>query len=95
LIVRWSPDAEIDRQEIWEYIAEHDRGAADRMDIRFEEASNRLADFPHLGRPGVFVGSRELIPHRNYRMVYVIRDDTIWIVALLHTARQWPPVTDD
>ena len=95
MIVNWTPDAELDRQEIWEYIAQQDRNAANRMDIRFEEASNRLAEFPHLGRPGIFPGSRELIPHRSYRMVYTIRNDEVWIVAVVHTARQWPPVADD
>jgi hypothetical protein len=27
-----------------------------------------------------------------YRLVYEINDETAWILALVHTARQWPPV---
>jgi toxin ParE1/3/4 len=54
-----------------------------------------IEEFPFLGRPGAFPGSRELVPHSSYRIVYVIRDDTIWITAPMHTARQWPPVTED
>ena len=35
---------------------------------------------------------RELIPHESYRLVYEIERETVWVLALVHTARQWPPV---
>jgi hypothetical protein len=28
-------------------------------------------------------------------MIYSISGDTIWIEALIHTAREWPPAGDD
>jgi plasmid stabilization system protein ParE len=43
---------------------------------------------------GRFPSTRELIPHENYRLVYEVQDDTVWVLALIHTARQWPPMTD-
>ncbi|WP_420856699.1 type II toxin-antitoxin system RelE/ParE family toxin [Variovorax beijingensis] len=46
---------------------------------------------PLLGRAGQIPGTRELIPHESYRLVYEVRADTIWILTLVHTARQWPP----
>ena len=33
----------------------------------------------------------ELISHEHYRLVYKIDGDTVWILALVHTSRQWPP----
>lgn len=42
-----------------------------------------------MGRPGQIPGTRELIPHESYRLVGV-QADTVWILALVHTARQWP-----
>jgi hypothetical protein len=36
-----------------------------------------------------------LIPHESHRMVYEIRDDTVWILALIHTARLWPPLPEE
>ena len=36
-------------------------------------------------------GTRELIPHESYRLVYEIEGTTVWVLALVHTARQWPP----
>lgn len=61
------------------------------MDVRFAEVIRRLANHPHMGRTGKIAGTRELIPHENYRVVYEIDGETIWILALVHVARQWPP----
>ena len=74
-----------------EYIAADNPLAAARMDELFEAAAVRLGKFPHLGRPGKIAGTRELIPHENYRLVYEIEAETVWVLALLHTSRQWPP----
>ncbi|WP_114149036.1 type II toxin-antitoxin system RelE/ParE family toxin [Pararhizobium haloflavum] len=39
----------------------------------------------------VVKGTREIIPHRSYRVVYEVRDDRVQVTAVVHTARQWPP----
>lgn len=44
-----------------------------------------------LGKAGAIPGTRELIPHESYRLVYEISGDTVWILTLVHTARRWPP----
>ena len=92
--VRWTPEAEQDRREVWDYsVADNPRAAA-RMDELLGIAAGRLADFPHLGRIGKIPGTRELIPHESYRLVYEIDGETVWVLALVHTARQWPPVRE-
>lgn len=90
----WTPEAEQDRDEIWDTIAADDPLAAARMDLLFAEAAAKLADFPMLGHVGKILGTREWIPHESYRLVYEIAIDesTVWVLALVHTARQWPPV---
>jgi plasmid stabilization system protein ParE len=50
----------------------------------------RLADHPPLGKSGRIPGTRELIPHESYSLVYEVDGETVWILALLHTARLWP-----
>ncbi|WP_225771305.1 type II toxin-antitoxin system RelE/ParE family toxin [Inquilinus sp. Marseille-Q2685] len=92
--VIWTPEAEQDRTDIRDRIAGDNRSAASRMDRRFSDAAAKLADFPMLGRAGKVPGTRELIPHENYRLVYEVQGDTVWVLALIHTARQWPPTTD-
>lgn len=92
--VRWTPEAEQDRGDVWEYIATDNPRAAARMDELFAIAAASLADFPHRGRIGNIPGTRELIPHESYRLVYEIDGETVWLLALVHTARQWPPVRE-
>lgn len=89
--VRWTPEAEQDRAAIIDYIAEDNPRAAARMDELFQAAAGRLRDFPRAGRPGAITGTRELIPHENYRLVYEIEGDMVWVLTLVHVARQWPP----
>lgn len=61
------------------------------MDPFFSDAAASLSDFPKGGRPGTAPGTRELIPHERYRLVYEIEGETVWVLTLIHTARQWPP----
>lgn len=89
--VLWTLAAEKDRADIVDYIAQDNPLAAIRMDERFEAAVGRLAEHPLMGRPGQIPGARELIAHESYRLVYEVHTDTVWILALVHTARLWPP----
>jgi toxin ParE1/3/4 len=89
--IRWAQAARQDRAQIFEYIESRDPSAAVRIDQLFVSAIARLKDLPLLGRPGAIAGTRELIPHESYRVVYEIEGDTIWILMIVHTARSWPP----
>lgn len=90
MIVIWTPEAEQDRDAVWDYIALDDASVAARMDELFSLAATRLTSFPEIGKAGRIPGTRELIAHESYRLVYEIEDGTVWIHALIHTARQWP-----
>ncbi len=92
MIVVWTPEAEQDRADVWDYIAADNPCAAARMDELFSDAVARLAEHPRLGKPGKISGTRKLIPHESYRLVYEVEREMVWILALVHTARQWPPV---
>ena len=89
--VIWSPEALLDRADIWDAIASDNPRAAARIDELFSDAAARLGDHPKLGKPGKISGTREWIPHESYRLVYEIEDEALWILALVHTARLWPP----
>ena len=92
--VIWTPEAQQDRADIWDYIAADNPRAAARMDELFSSAAARLAEHPKLGRPGQIPGTRELIPHESYRLVYEIDLQAVWVLVLIHTARQWPPARE-
>lgn len=86
----WTPEAVQDRLAIWDYLEARDPAAALRMDGLFGDAVVQLAEFPLLGHEGEIAGTRELSPHRSYRLVYEVSEDAVWILVLIHTARQWP-----
>jgi len=90
--VRWTPEALEDRLQIWDYIAAEDAQAALRLDQRIAGTVSLLEEHPEMGRPGIIVGIRELIPHENYRVVYEIAPSAVWILAVVHSARNWPAV---
>jgi toxin ParE1/3/4 len=75
--VIWTPEARQDRADIWDYIAAENPQAAARLDELFGEAAERLARHPKMGRPGKIAGTRELIPHESYRLVYEIQGDEV------------------
>ena len=89
--ILWTLSAEQDRADIVDFIAQDNPLAAIRIDEIFSAAVGRLAEHPLLGRAGQIPGTRELIPHESYRLVYEVRSDTVWILTLVHTARLWPP----
>ena len=93
--VTWTPEAETERLQIGDYIAFDNPRAAARMDLLFETAVLKLADFPRIGRPGSIDGTRELLPHPSYIIVDEIRDDGVWITSVHHSARQWFPADDE
>ncbi len=89
--VHWSDEALKDRGEVRAYISLDNPVAAARLDRSFSAVIENLEAFPHLGRVGRLPGTREVIPHPNYRIIYEVRENLICILAIVHTARRWPP----
>lgn len=89
--VRWTPVANQARADIRRHIRKQSPRAAITMHKLFVEAATQLAEFPELGRNGRMPGTRELHPHRSYRLVYKVIGDTVWVLNVIHTAREWPP----
>ncbi|MCA3175680.1 MAG: type II toxin-antitoxin system RelE/ParE family toxin [Burkholderiales bacterium] len=89
--VVWTTEAEQDRAEIWDHIALDSLSAAIRIDELFSNSASLLAAYPMIGKTGKIPGTRELISHESYRLVYEIEGETVWILAIVHTARLWPP----
>ncbi|HAE47283.1 MAG: type II toxin-antitoxin system mRNA interferase toxin, RelE/StbE family [Tistrella sp.] len=87
----WTPQALRSRQEIRRYIAADDLAAALVLDELFRAKALQLVLYPSLGRPGRVHGTRELMVHRNYILVYQLSVDSVRILHVLHAARRWPP----
>ncbi|EQD24832.1 MAG: Addiction module toxin, RelE/StbE family [Leptospirillum sp. Group IV 'UBA BS'] len=80
--------------DVWDDIAADNPYAAVRMDEIFGRAAAKLAKHPRPGKPGKISGTREMVLHEHYRLVYETSGDTVWILALVHTSRKWPTVRE-
>ncbi|PTQ64110.1 type II toxin-antitoxin system RelE/ParE family toxin [Celeribacter persicus] len=87
----WTKPASLDRKEIREYIAQDNPAAALALDELISEKASRLVDHPSLGRPGRVAGTRELVAHQNYILIYDMTQDLVRVLRVLHAARHWPP----
>jgi addiction module RelE/StbE family toxin len=90
----WTLPASQDRKSIREYIAVDNPSAALDLDELLSERAARLLDHPGLGRPGRLKGTRELVAHRNYILIYDLVGEWVRVLRVLHAARQWPPTKD-
>ena len=92
--VAWTEIAAADVEETWQYIA-HDSlmyAASFVQHIRdmsrsLDQSSERGRVVPEVGAPDI----RELIVG-NYRMVYQVTPKTVFILRVIHGARQMPPI---
>ena len=87
----WTPEALDDRRAIYDYIEAANPLAALNMDELFSEKVRNLLDHPGLGRNGRVSGTRELVVHKNYVLIYDTTADMVRVLRVLHAAMQWPP----
>ncbi len=86
----WTTEAIDDRRSIYDNIEADNPSAALALDELFSEKANRLIDHPGLGRIGRVAGTRELVAHQNYILIYDTANNQVRILRVLHAARQWP-----
>jgi toxin ParE1/3/4 len=87
--VRWAQTAYGDLEQIAQYIARDSESYAASFVAEMLEAARSLADFAERGRivPELKEASiRELLVG-NYRLVYEIRQEAIYVLGVIHGAR--------
>lgn len=89
--VAWTESSLDDLRSLRFYLAEHNPEAAKKVALAILEGVESLIDFPASGRPGRLPETRELvITGSRYVVVYRVRDETLQILRVLHSARRWP-----
>jgi toxin ParE1/3/4 len=84
-----SPMAKGDLADIRDYSAVHfGENVAYEYVRGFAEAFDRLIAFPKIGTvvPNVS-GERRMLSHRSHYIFYRLIDDSVWIIRILHKAR--------
>jgi toxin ParE1/3/4 len=87
--VEWRPEARAELRAILEYIIERNVAAANDLNEAIEAATTALPDHPLLYRIGRVPGTREIVVHPNYLVVYRI-SDWIEVVTVLHARQKYP-----
>ncbi|MBN0530398.1 type II toxin-antitoxin system RelE/ParE family toxin [Pseudomonas aeruginosa] len=83
----WTVDAEQDRERIYDYLDERNPIAAIELDDLIREKVSLLAHNNLMGRTGQKKGTRELVVHPHYVVVYDITEN-VRILRVLHTSQQ-------
>lgn len=89
--VLWTSAALRHLEDIQDHIAQDSPAAAHRLATRLTERTNKaLGQSPMMGRVGRARGTRELIlPDLSCIVVYRVTD-RVELLAVFHTARDWP-----
>ncbi|MEP6880031.1 MAG: type II toxin-antitoxin system RelE/ParE family toxin [Nitrosospira sp.] len=87
----WSQQARLDLQQIYGHILPDSPKAARQLHERIRECILPSAETPQIGRPGRVPGTREMVISGTcYIVPYRIVGNTLQILRVYHTARQWP-----
>lgn len=89
--VVWTAPALNHLEDIQDYIAQDSPVAAYRLALDLTDRTNRaLSQNPMMGRIGRAKGTREFVVSGvPYIVVYRVNDQ-VEILAVVHTAREWP-----
>jgi plasmid stabilization system protein ParE len=92
MTVRWLRRALYDMAAISDHIAADDPVAATQVVDHISHAVNGLSNpqLHHIGRPGRWPGTRELVLTLPYIVPYRVTEDAIEVLAVMHMAREWP-----
>ncbi len=85
--VTWTESALIELEAIYDFLAPINPAAARRVVEDVLLAADSLSVFPHRGRKGRLLSTRELVIIRPYLIVYRILDDEVLILRIWHSAQ--------
>ena len=88
--LEWKAAAVADLLAIIDYISDHSPGAAQKLKDEIEDKASRLPEHPRMYRAGRIDGTREMVVHPNYIVIYAEDADMVTILRVLHAAQKWP-----
>jgi addiction module RelE/StbE family toxin len=86
----WKIEAEHQFNDIVAYIELLSPDGAKKITRAILDGLELARSSPHMGRPGRVAGTRELIVHPNYIVIYRITPHTIDVLRILHARQLYP-----
>lgn len=90
-VLEWREAARCDLLAIVDYISDDNPDAAQRLKDDIEAKAAVLPEHPRLYRVGRVAGTREMVVHANYIVVYEENARSVTVLRVLHASQQWPP----
>lgn len=89
--IRWTNAAAADMQNISDYLKVHHPHYRQPTMWKLYERIRALKEAPFIGRPGRENGTREILfPPMPYVAVYRVRENSIEVIRVFHTAQDRP-----
>ena len=93
MILRWTPRAVADLEEIADYLLSVHPPAWDRLIDRVERTLEYLLQFPHMGKTGMVAGTREFVlAGTPYILVFRLKGEVLQLLSVRDGRMQPPPV---
>nr|WP_139834465.1 MULTISPECIES: type II toxin-antitoxin system RelE/ParE family toxin [unclassified Pseudomonas] len=92
LLLEWSSKSSRQLADIFKYIEQHNTNASISLRHKVGAAAQRLSSIPYGYRPGRVPGTREMVIHPNYLLVYRVNGH-IKILTVLHARQKYPPTS--
>lgn len=89
--LEWKKQARNDLIKIVLHISKDNPDAADKLADEIEAKAGVLAEHPELSPAGRKRGTRELVVHPNYIVIYRVLGKTVEVLRVKHTSQAWPP----
>ncbi|WP_238351763.1 type II toxin-antitoxin system RelE/ParE family toxin [Pseudomonas sp. SWRI99] len=89
LRVKWSYKAIRQLADIIDYIDQHNSIASVSLQRKALAAAQKLSSIPHGYRSGRVPGTREMVVHPNYLLIYRVNGE-IDILRVLHARQKYP-----
>ena len=87
--IKWSDDALLDLDAISEYISQDSSEYAKKFIQEIFKKVDNLSTFPNMGRTVPDQSNEKVreILHKNYRIIYEIKNDFIEVLIVIHGSR--------
>lgn len=90
LNLEWKKQAQADLLAILDFISDDNPDAAQELKDEIEAKAEKLREYPEMYKPGRKRGTRELVAHKNYIVVYRVTPKQVEVLRVKHAAQQWP-----
>lgn len=89
--IRWLHKALRSLEQAHDFLAQESPEAAIQLVFKIRVATDKLASYPAIGRPGRVDGTKELVILGSpYLVIYRVKGQRVEILRVLHGSRKYP-----